>query len=100
MKDPRTIMDENVITIVAAHLPGLMGMNSANGANRRYLTHAVEVVDGRRLKAACNASPGYRSNGWYSTPGETITCQRCLKKIAGMSDALKELGRDEFRHGW
>jgi hypothetical protein len=57
----------------------------STGAERdggvRY--HAVDEETWRGWgKALCGAQPGPRGNGWSSTPGDEVTCPRCLKKLA------------------
>jgi hypothetical protein len=54
-----------------------------NGAERDHGTRAHAVPIGER-KALCGAKPGRRSVGWSSYRESTVTCPRCLKKLAKM----------------
>ena len=45
-------------------------------SGRRF--HAVPKDD---YRAVCRAEPGRRSVGWSTSPGDKVTCPRCLARL-------------------
>jgi hypothetical protein len=58
----------------------------ANGAERDggALYHAVPIdaFGAYHSNAVCGAKPGKRSVGWSGYPGQTVTCKRCIRRLA------------------
>lgn len=58
------------------------------------LWHAVRSTGGDWTKAICGAVPGKRGNGWSMLLGKKVTCPRCLKKLAKLTNPTIALHKE------